>query len=109
MAPSSENAPLLRIMTPTMPGTRTSSISFPGPAGKTFEYTLRGDPHEPSGGEWTGASRGGRFARPGRIWYPEPLARNAERELVAPGLDYQTLSNILAGSDGSPVATYPQP
>jgi hypothetical protein len=90
---------------PNFVGTRP----FPGPAGKTFEYTLRGDPRQPGDGEWTGASRGGRFAHPGRIWYPEPLVRNSERELVAPGLDYTTLTNILAGSDGSDLATRPQP
>lgn len=82
---------------------------FPGPAGKTFEYTLRGDPRDPSVGEWAGASQRGRFAHPGRIWYPEPLVRNPDRELVAPGLDYTTVTNILAGSDGSDVATHPQP
>jgi len=74
---------------------------YPGPAGKTFEYTLHGDPRHPTDGVWTGPSRQGRFAHPGRIWYPEPTVRNGERELVSPGLDRQTLANILAGSDGS--------
>lgn len=78
---------------------------YPGPGGKTFEYTVHGDPRNPSDGEWTGASRSGRFAHPGRIWYPEPNVRNDERDLVSPGLDRQTLANILAGSDGSNVAT----
>jgi hypothetical protein len=77
---------------------------FPGPGGKTFEYTLDGDPREPSGGAWTGASRQGRFAHPGRIWYPEPLVRNLDRELVSPALDRETVANIIAGSDGSPAA-----
>jgi hypothetical protein len=81
---------------------------FPGPAGKTFEYTLRGDPLHPTGGAWTGPSRAGRFAHPGRIWYPEALVRNDERELVSPGLDRQTVANILAGSDGSDLATRPR-
>ena len=88
-----------------VPANFVGTRPFPSAAGKTFEYTLRGDPREPSDGAWTGASRGGRFARPGRIWYPEPLVRNTERELVSPGLDYQTLSNILAGSDGSDLAS----
>lgn len=80
---------------------------YPGPAGKTFEYTLIGDPRGPSDGAWTGASQRGRFAHPARIWYPEPLVRNDERELVSPGLDRQTLANILAGSDGSDAASRP--
>ncbi len=83
--------------------------AFPGAAGKTFEYTLHGDPRQPTDGSWTGASVRGRFAHPGRIWYPDPLVRNDERELVSPGLDRQTVANILAGSDGSDVATSLQP
>jgi hypothetical protein len=80
---------------------------YPGPAGKTFEYTLQGDPHDPTSGAWTGASRSGRFAHPGRIWYPEATVRNGDRELVSPGLDRQTIANILAGSDGSDVLDVP--
>jgi hypothetical protein len=77
---------------------------FPGPAGKRFEYTLEGDPNDPTGGGWTGVSQSGRFAHPGRIWYPEPRVRNRnDRELVSPGLDRATVANILAGSDGSDV------
>jgi hypothetical protein len=83
---------------------------YPGPAGKTFEYTLQGDPTNPDDGAWTGASRSGRFAHPGRIWYPEPTVRNdQERVLVSPGLDRQTIANILAGSDGSDVTPTPVP
>jgi hypothetical protein len=77
---------------------------FPSATGKTFEYTLRGDPRNPGDGAWTGTSKSGRFAHPGRIWYPEPLVRNAARELVSPGLDRQTVANILSGSDGSGLA-----
>ena len=62
---------------------------------------------DPSDGAWTGASRAGRFAHPGRIWYPEPLVRNADRELVSPGLDRQTVANIINGSDGSDLALLP--
>jgi hypothetical protein len=80
---------------------------YPGPAGKTFEYTLQGDPHDPTSGAWTGASRAGRFAHPGRIWYPSADVRNGDRDLVSPGLDRQTVANILAGSDGSDVVPLP--
>ena len=80
---------------PNFVGTRV----YPGPAGKTFEYTLEGDPRDPSGGAWTGASRAGRFAHPGRIWYPESTVRNGDRELVSPGLDRETLANIVSGKD----------
>jgi hypothetical protein len=85
---------------PNFVGTRP----YPGPDGKTFEYTLRGDPRQPADGDWTGASQKGRFAHPGRIWYPEATVRNADRELVSPRLDRQTLANIIVGSDGSDVA-----
>lgn len=83
---------------PDFVGTRP----YPSAAGKVFTYTLTGKPTSPDGGEWTGASKSGRFAHPGRIWYPEPLVRNDERDLVSPGLDRETLANILAGSDGTP-------
>jgi hypothetical protein len=70
---------------------------YPGAAGKTFEYALYGDPRHPDDGIWTGASVRGRFAHPGRIWYPEATVRNDERELVSPGLDRQTIADIIAG------------
>jgi hypothetical protein len=82
---------------------------YPSAAGKTFEYTLQGDPMNPDDGAWTGPSRSGRFAHPGRIWYPEPTARNTDRDLVSPGLDRQTIANILAGSDGSDITPTPTP
>jgi hypothetical protein len=69
---------------------------YPGPAGKTFEYTLEGDPRQPAGGEWTGSSRAGRFAHPGQIWYPDPKLRNVDRELTSPELDLSTIHSILA-------------
>ena len=53
---------------------------YPGPDGKTLEYTLRDDPRHPTDGAWTGASQSGRFSHPGRIWYPEATVRNAERK-----------------------------
>jgi Transglutaminase elicitor len=82
---------------------------YPSAAGKTFEYTLQGNPLNPDDGAWTGASRSGRFAHPGRIWYPDPTVRNTERELVSPGLDRQTIANILAGSDGTDLTPTPTP
>jgi transglutaminase elicitor len=82
---------------------------YPSAAGKTFEYTLQGDPLAPDDGAWSGASRVGRFAHPGRIWYPEPTVRNTERDLVSPGLDRQTIANILAGSDGTDLTPTPAP
>jgi Transglutaminase elicitor len=76
---------------------------YPGPAGKTFTYTIQGDPRNPTDGAWTGESSSGRFSHPGRIWYPEASVRNDERDLVSPGLDRRTVANILAGSDGTDV------
>lgn len=69
---------------------------YPGPQGQTFEYTLQGDPRNPTDGSWTGGSGRGRFAHPGRIWYPEPTLRNTDRELTSPNLDLQTVENILS-------------
>lgn len=82
---------------PNFVGTRP----FPGPLGKIFEYTLRGDPRDPSDGSWSGRSRSGRFSHPARIWYPELDVRNRERNVVSPGLDRRTVANIVAGSDGT--------
>jgi hypothetical protein len=64
--------------------------------GRTLAYTLRGDPSNPVDGAWV--SKG-----PARIWYPDATVRNPYRELVSPGLDRQTIANIVAGSDGSAV------
>jgi hypothetical protein len=80
---------------------------YPGPAGKTFEYTLQGAPQAPTSGAWTGASRSGRFAHSGRIWYPEATVRNGDRDLVSPGLDRQAIANILPGSDGTNLLDMP--
>jgi hypothetical protein len=91
---------------PNFVGTRP----YPGADGKTFTYSLQGNPRNPSDGEWTGNSRSGRFSHPGRIWYPEATVRNGDRDLVSPGLDRQTVANIIAGSDGTAVrATTPAP
>jgi Transglutaminase elicitor len=71
---------------------------YPGPDGKTFEYTLVDDPRHPTGGDWTGPSAAGRFAHPGQIWYPNPKVRNADRDLTSPGLDLNVVRTILAGA-----------
>jgi len=83
---------------PDFVGLRTN----PGPAGKTFEYTLDGDPRDPSGGAWTGASTTGRFAHPGRIWYPEPTAQNLDRQWISPEIDRGTILNILGRPEEPP-------
>ena len=90
-----------------VPANFVGTKPYPGPAGKTFQYTLTGDPRDPSDGAWAGTSKSGRFAHPGRIWYPESTVRNHERDVVSPGLDRQTIANILAGSDGSDVRADP--
>src|SRR5262249_52276257 len=71
------------------------------PAGKTLEYTLRGDPYNPTGGEWAPSTQG-RFARPFMVWYPDPDHRNIDRPLTSPSLDYQLLRTIIRG-DARPV------
>jgi hypothetical protein len=75
--------------------------AYPGAAGKTFEYTLDGDPWDPTTGTWTGASASGRFAHPGRIWYPNATAQNLDGEWISPHMDRGTLENIL----GRPLAS----
>jgi hypothetical protein len=82
-------------VSPNFVGTK----AYPSEAGKTFTYTLRGDPRQPTDGEWSGTSRNGRFAHPGRIWFPEATVRNGDRDLVPPGLDRETLGNIVSGRD----------
>ena len=68
---------------------------YPGPAGKSFEYTIEGDPWDPTTGWWTGPSAQGRFAHPGRIWYPDPTTQNLDNHWISPDLDRGTLENIL--------------
>jgi hypothetical protein len=72
---------------------------YPDPSGKQFTYDLVGDPRHPSSGAWTGASQAGRFAHPNRIWYPNAVARNDQRELVSPALDRATIYAILSSAD----------
>jgi hypothetical protein len=68
---------------------------YPGEQGKIFEYVLEGNPRDPSGGEWVNDSGRGGFARPGRIWYPEPRVRNLDRQLASPKLDRARIDEIL--------------
>ncbi|MBI4493847.1 MAG: hypothetical protein HY690_13730 [Chloroflexi bacterium] len=85
------------VANPDVPPDFVGLKPYPGPEGKTFQYVLEGDPRDPSAGAWTGASERGRFAHPGRIWYPQPQIRNLERQLASPNLDRTTLDNLLAG------------
>lgn len=73
---------------------------YPGEGGKKLEYLVEGDPRNPTDGQWTGTSLAGRMARPGRIWYPDPGARNLEKQLVSPDLDRGVIDRIL-GKQGS--------
>jgi hypothetical protein len=76
--------------------------AYPSQTGKVLTYDLTGDPRQPdAGGSWTGASTSGRFAHPARIWYPKAEVRNPVGNLTSPGLDRQTLANILAGKTGA--------
>jgi len=70
---------------------------WPAADGKSFEYTLIGDPQEPTGGEWS-AQNSGRFERPFMIWYPDPSRRNQDRQLSSPELDYRLIQRILGRS-----------
>jgi hypothetical protein len=80
---------------PNVPTDFVGLKPYRGPAGQTFEYVLQGDPRNPSGGAWIGRSEAGRFAHPGRIWYPEPQVRNLERQLASPNLDRGTIAGIV--------------
>jgi hypothetical protein len=68
---------------------------YPASEGKLFTYTLDGDPLDPDGGSWEGPSASGRFAHPGRIWYPDQDHRNLDQEWTSPALDYDTIEKIL--------------
>jgi hypothetical protein len=69
--------------------------AYPGTAGQTFTYDLRGDPRHPDDGTWTGSSARGRFAHPSRIWYPDGRVRNPDTRLVSPGLDREVLTTLM--------------
>jgi hypothetical protein len=74
----------------------TGTKPYPGPAGATFKYDLRGDPRHPTDGTWTGSSLTGRFTHPNRIWYPDPRMRNPDPRLVSPGLDREVLATLMS-------------
>jgi hypothetical protein len=71
---------------------------YPGPNGKVFEYTLDGDPENGEAGNWIGPSASGRFAHPGRVWYPSPAHQNLDRQWISPEIDRGTIMNILGWS-----------
>jgi hypothetical protein len=75
---------------------------WPSPAGKPLEYTIRGNPYDPSSGEWA-RSTAGRFGRPYMVWYPDPTHRNLDRQLTSPELDYALLVRIVRGADKPPL------
>jgi hypothetical protein len=78
------------------------TMPWPGQNGMTMEYTLRGDPYNPTGGEW-GARSQGRFSRPFMVWYPDPDHRNMDRTLTSPKLEYSLLRLVTRGSDRKPL------
>ncbi|HEY2593882.1 MAG TPA: hypothetical protein VGK33_08275 [Chloroflexota bacterium] len=80
---------------------------FPGPAGLTFTYDLRGDPRHPDDGSWSGTSASGRFAHPSRIWYPNAHIRNPDPRLVSPGMDRQVLTTLMASDSQAPSLARP--
>jgi hypothetical protein len=79
----------------SVPASFMGTRPYPGPAGKTLTYDLRGDPRHPDDGAWTGSSASGRFAHPNRIWYPDARVRNPDPRLVSPGLDREVLTSLL--------------
>ncbi|MDP8923293.1 MAG: hypothetical protein M3O34_10520 [Chloroflexota bacterium] len=91
-----------------VPAGYVGAIPWPSPDGKVFEYTLRGDPNDPRGGEWSAANQG-RFGRPYMVWYPDPNRRNIDRHLASPALEYGLLRQILGRADDGPVFTPPRP
>ena len=85
-----------------VPAGSIGSRPWPGPNGKTFEYTIRGDPYDPSSGDWA-ASAAGRFGHPYMVWYPDPGRRNIDRQLTSPDLDYKHLLQVVRGVSRSPL------
>jgi hypothetical protein len=69
---------------------------WPSDEGKVYEYFVVGDRNNPSGGDWEGVSASGAsYARPWRLWYPDPQSRDDTRPLTSPNLDYATIRSIL--------------
>jgi hypothetical protein len=77
-----------------VPANFVGARPWPGPDGKTFEYTLTGKFEAPDGGEWSPAHNVG-FGRPFMVWYPDPTRRNLDRQLASPGLEYGAIREIL--------------
>ncbi len=78
-----------------VPADYVGTKPWPGPAGKLYEYWIRGDRKNPVAGGWEGVSTSGAFARPSLLWYPDPTIRNAGQELVSPELRYEVIERIL--------------
>lgn len=85
-----------------VPAGFVGSRPWPNPAGKTLEYTVKGDPYNPTDGEWAKSSEG-RFGRPYMVWYPDPVHRNIDRQLSSPELEYKLLVQIVRGTDRKPL------
>jgi len=85
-----------------VPANFVGARPWPSAEGKLFEYTLHGDPAQPTGGEWSRANQG-RFGRPYMVWYPDPARRNIGRQLASPALDYSLIKQILGRTDDLPV------
>lgn len=85
-----------------VPAGFVGSRPWPGPDGKVLEYSLVGDPYNPTGGTWSPRSDG-RFGRPFMIWYPDPNHRNVDRQLASPELEYRLLRQITRGPDPKPL------
>jgi len=78
-----------------VPATFVGGRPWPAPEGKVFEYSLFGDPRNPSGGEWGPLATPGGFGRPYMLWYPDPQRRNEGRQLTPPALDYTVIQRIV--------------
>ena len=85
-----------------VPASFIGARPWPSAEGKAFEYTLHGDPKNPTGGEWSAANQG-RFGHPYMVWYPDPNRRNVDRQLTSPQLEYGMLRQILGRDETRPV------
>lgn len=75
------------------PADFVGTYPYGGENGKTFTYTLFGDPLDPTGGAWTGASASGRFAQPGKLWYPDARPETRNVGPCLPGTTCLALTN----------------
>jgi hypothetical protein len=67
---------------------------WPSSEGKLFTYRIKGPADNPTEGAWTQSSASGRFSHPYQIWYPDQSQRQADRALIAPGLNEETVREI---------------